>query len=202
LKQHHLLFQPITSGEQLKVGEIDLQCLWPSRIIHGQGSDPSNASLVMLARVGGYSYLLAGDVESPAQKAIVQQYHLTHVDVLKVAHHGSRNQDVEFAKALQPTIGFISVGAHNDYGHPAAETIALYESLGTHIFRTDINGGLAVIDTGLSQFHSSKPGSSKPGSTKLGSSKPGPHHVNHPLNPDNSATNDTNSRYLEVVTAR
>ena len=216
LDQHHLSFRPITAGEQLHVGNIHLQCLWPSRIIHGQGSDPNNASIVLLAQVGGHRYLLAGDVESPAQKAIVEQYHLTHVDVLKVAHHGSRNQDVEFAKALQPTIGFISVGAHNDYGHPAAETIELYQSLGTHIFRTDLNGGLAVVDSSLAQFGlpqpgpnkpgpnkpgPNKPGPNKPGPNKPGSNKPGPQQGDQPSSPKNSTANDTNGLYLEVVTA-
>jgi beta-lactamase superfamily II metal-dependent hydrolase len=41
-------------------------------------------------------------------------------------------------------VAFISVGKDNDYGHPAPETISLYELTGSQVFRTDLGGDLAV----------------------------------------------------------
>jgi len=40
------------------------------------------------------------------------------------------------------------VGEGNGYGHPAAETLTLYELLGTKIYRTDLSGNLAIVESG------------------------------------------------------
>jgi len=139
--------QVVTAGEHLVIGPVDIQCLWPAKLIRGQGSDANNASIVLLATIKGHTFLLAGDVEAPAQKAMAQSYHLPQVEVLKMAHHGSRNQDGQFAQELAPNIAFISVGKNNGYGHPAAETLALYQLLGTKIYRTDRSGNLAIVES-------------------------------------------------------
>ncbi|MDN5790371.1 MAG: hypothetical protein L0H25_05825 [Micrococcales bacterium] len=43
-------------------------------------------------------------------------------------------------------IALISVGADNDYGHPAASTMNTLERKGFSIHRTDLEGDLAVVD--------------------------------------------------------
>jgi competence protein ComEC len=69
------------------------------------------------------------------------------VDVIKIPHHGSRNQSVKFAQRSQARIAIVSVGADNAYGHPAPETIFLYESIGAKVIRTDQHGSVAVSST-------------------------------------------------------
>ena len=142
--QHHLTARPLVAGDKLRVGAVTLETLWPARLIRGQGSDPNNASIVLVTDIAGIKFVFAGDVEAPAQKAIVASGVLGQVDVLKIAHHGSRNQDQEFASKLSPRIGLISVGSDNDYGHPAPETVLMYETLGTKLFRTDQSGDIAI----------------------------------------------------------
>ena len=66
-------------------------------------------------------------------------------DVIKVAHHGSRYQSSDFASWANAELAVISVGAGNEYGHPAPGTIALYELTGSAVFRTDRSGDLAII---------------------------------------------------------
>lgn len=147
LRQHHLAEHVVSFPEHVAIADLDIQCLWPSTIIRGQGSDPNNASLVLLVRTHGYSFVLAGDVEPPAQRIITEQFGALNVDVLKVAHHGSPNQEPRFAMALHPTDAIISVGANNDYGHPAQSTIAMFQALGTRVWRTDQQGSIAVIES-------------------------------------------------------
>ena len=144
LKAHQLTEHVVTYPEHVVIGELDIRCLWPSRLIRGQGSDPNNASVVLLIRIHGHSILLAGDVEPPAQAAIAHQYGAFNVDVLKVAHHGSPHQDADFAVNVHPREAIISVGANNDYGHPAQSTIAMYEALGSKVWRTDTQGSIAI----------------------------------------------------------
>ena len=45
------------------------------------------------------------------------------VDVLKMPHHGSPHQDEDWLLSLTPTVVLVSVGADNDYGHPAASAL-------------------------------------------------------------------------------
>jgi competence protein ComEC len=137
--------QLLTAGTKLAVGQVQLECLWPSRLITGQGSDPNNASTVLLVTTHGTTILMTGDVEPAAQDAIQAEHPEVKADVVKVAHHGSRNQSETFAQWLHPKVAFISVGLDNDYGHPAKQTIALYELVGARVWRTDESGDLALV---------------------------------------------------------
>jgi competence protein ComEC len=67
------------------------------------------------------------------------------VDVLKVPHHGSRHQDPELLARLGARLAVVSVGADNDYGHPAAATLALLRRSGMKVERTDRDGDVAVV---------------------------------------------------------
>ncbi len=66
--------------------------------------------------------------------------------MFKVAHHGSANQDPDFVLGTGARLALISVGADNDYGHPAAQTLALLDDLGAITYRTDQDGDIAVVD--------------------------------------------------------
>jgi competence protein ComEC len=61
-------------------------------------------------------------------------------DVVKVAHHGSADQDPEFYGGVHASLALIGVGADNDYGHPRAEILDRLTSAGTTIVRSDVDG--------------------------------------------------------------
>ena len=134
----------MTYPERFVVNGVTFTCIWPSELILGQGSDANNASIAVAVDVAGVAILLAGDIEPPAQDKIVRDLPEIDFDVIKVAHHGSKYQSSDFANWADAEIAFISVGKENDYGHPAPETILLYELTGSQVFRTDIGGDLAV----------------------------------------------------------
>jgi competence protein ComEC len=134
----------MTYPERFVVNGTSFTCIWPSELILGQGSDANNASVAIAVEVNGISILLAGDIEPPAQDKIVRDLPETDFDVIKVAHHGSKYQSSDFAHWANAEVAFISVGKDNDYGHPAPETISLYELTGSQVFRTDLGGDLAI----------------------------------------------------------
>jgi competence protein ComEC len=133
-----------TAGEERAVGDLRWKVLWPQRVIRGDGSVPNNASLVLLVEVGGLRLLLTGDVEPAAQRALRRMVE-TPVDVLKVPHHGSAAQDPQLFAVAAPRLALVSVGAGNDYGHPAPSTLGLLRSAGTAVLRTDLDGDVAVV---------------------------------------------------------
>lgn len=134
----------LTYPEKFVINGVSFTCIWPSELIMGQGSDANNASVAMAVQVNGVSILLTGDIEPPAQDKIVRDLPEIDFDVIKVAHHGSRYQSSDFANWANAEVAVISVGKDNDYGHPAPETISLYELTGSQVFRTDLGGDLAI----------------------------------------------------------
>ena len=138
-------------GETRQVGGLTLQVLGPvpGTLSHdsgeGDGSGPNNASIVMLVDVAGIRLLLPGDVEPDAQRALARAWPGLRVDVLKVPHHGSRHQDLDWLLGLGARLAVVSVGADNDYGHPSAETLGPLEAAGLQVLRTDLDGDIAVV---------------------------------------------------------
>ena len=136
---------PARTGQALRVDGIALTVLWPQRIIRGPESAPNNASVVLLAEVRGIRMLLLGDVEVAAQVALRTSLAGPGVDIVKVAHHGSRFQDPALASWTAGRVALISVGEGNRYGHPAPETLRAWEYAGALVARTDLAGDVAII---------------------------------------------------------
>ena len=105
---------------------------------------------MLTVEVAGLSLLLLGDVEREAAHQVLLA--LQHeprapprVDVLKVAHHGSANRDDGLLALAHAPVAVVSVGADNDYGHPAPSLLRTLAGLRTVVARTDRQGDLAVV---------------------------------------------------------
>lgn len=139
---------PATYGLTRRIGEVMLQPVWPRP---GAGptdpgeSAPNNASVVLVAEVAGVRVLLTGDVEPSAQSALARDLTGLRVDVLKVPHHGSRHQDLDWLTSLGARLALVSVGEDNDYGHPAPDLLAALSAAGADVWRTDISGDVVVV---------------------------------------------------------
>jgi len=137
------------AGDRLSWPGITARVWWPARIIHA-GSEPNNASVVLTVEVDGLRLLLLGDVEREAASEVLRRLRADPAglgagfDVLKVAHHGSSNRDDALYAAVRAPLALISVGAGNDYGHPAPSTVSLLERDGFRVLRTDRDGDIAV----------------------------------------------------------
>jgi competence protein ComEC len=132
-------------GTQLDVGAVHLDVLGPSAPFHGTHSDPNNSSLVLRAEVAGVRILLPGDAEIDAQRALLDAGADLRADVLKVPHHGSAYSDPQFLAAAHASVAVVSVGLHNDYGHPSPILLTEMAKLGVPLFRTDRDGDVAIV---------------------------------------------------------
>jgi competence protein ComEC len=150
LAEHeHVPVTVAVPGERRSVGRLHWTVLGPLHVATGaidQASDPNNASIVMRLVADGHRFLLAGDAEPEEQHDVLAAGDDLAADVLKVPHHGSANQDAGFIAASSARVAVISVGAHNDYGHPSPVALALLRRLGAEIYRTDLDGDIAIVE--------------------------------------------------------
>jgi competence protein ComEC len=119
---------------------------------------------VLRVQAGPTTLLLTGDIEPEAQRDLVRRGVELRADVLKVPHHGSRHQDPEFLRAVGAAVVVTSVGADNDYGHPAQEVLDALQSGGARSFRTDRDGDVALAHRGGRLVVVGRSGSGEPGS--------------------------------------
>lgn len=135
-------------GEVGSLGALRWQVLAPLEVGEADSESPPNdASVVLLVETAGIRILLMGDQERPSQVSLRRRYPHLRADVLKVAHHGSSKQDEPLVEGLGARVGLLSLGADNDYGHPAASTLALLGRAGIQVHRTDREGDVAVVVT-------------------------------------------------------
>ena len=162
----------ISRGQRIHTGSLTLDCLHPARgafyedaneysttllLKYGDSSrspeEDSDSHPVLSANAGSFSALLTGDLEGKGEKDFLDYLAGTNlmqskedeknVDLLKVAHHGSRNAtSAEFLQVVRPDMAIISAGIDNMYGHPAEELLSRLKSACPQpdIYRTDLQG--------------------------------------------------------------
>ncbi len=139
----------LSTGDRFALDDIGFLVLWPDRAAVPReptdtGTGINNVSIVLLGEVGARRFLLAGDIEEQIDPILLARG-LPRVDMLKVAHHGSRTSSTPpFLDAVAPSVAVVSAGAGNPYGHPAPATIARLKASVERVLRTDTDGSVEV----------------------------------------------------------
>jgi len=112
--------------------------------------DLNDGSIVLRVSYGRVNILFEGDAGTSTEELMIHSGLPLESQILKVAHHGSpHGTGSEFLKRVRPEAAIISVGAGNDYGHPAEATLLRLEDSGALIFRTDTDGSIVVRTDGM-----------------------------------------------------
>lgn len=122
----------------------------------GASSSYNDYSPIMVLNYLDKKIMLTGDVSFYAEKETMKQVDLPDVDVLKVAHHGSRTSTcMDFLYDITPEYSVISSGIDNDYGHPTDDLLNRLMFVGSNVFRTDTNGDIVcnITTGGQINFH-------------------------------------------------
>ncbi|MGM1020975.1 MAG: ComEC/Rec2 family competence protein [Bacillota bacterium] len=122
--------------------------------------DQNHYSVAMILEMEGASFLFTGDMDDAAESLLLSE--LSHspshteaegrtavvrqaVDVLKIAHHGSKHStSEEWLSYWRPKVSVISVGASNTYGHPNEAVLDRLSAVGSAIYRTDTMGEVQI----------------------------------------------------------
>lgn len=140
---------PMQSPRRFAYGGAEVEVLAPVAGYSPGDAPANNDSLVLRLSYGRHSFLLCGDVEKQIEYRMLDGNELTHSDVLKVAHHGSRTSSTEeFIGSVTPAIAVISDGFENSYGHPHPDVIERLEQHRAEVLRTDLDGLITIRTDG------------------------------------------------------
>lgn len=124
--------------EEVQLGKIKLENI---NKFDDKSNDKNDTSIVLYGNIGGFNYLFTGDISKSVESKIIKNNKFLDVDVLKVAHHGSKTStSEEFVSFITPSYAIISVGKNNIYKHPNKEVIDVLNKYNVTIYRTDTNG--------------------------------------------------------------
>ena len=130
-------------NDKFSLGEANFEIIFPGI----DTSDLNEASIITKMTYGNLSYLFTGDTTDNVEKTILDSD--LDIDVLKVAHHGSKYSSTEeFLQLTTPSYAIISVGEGNSYNHPEQETINRLKKHTKDIFITKDLGTIHITSDG------------------------------------------------------
>jgi competence protein ComEC len=123
-----------------------------------RGRDINNDSVVMTISWAGRRVMLTGDVEEAAGDRLVAEHcppapwtecPALASDLLKVPHHGSSHQSLEFLRAVHPGYAVISAGFEDRRYHLPRLSIVGYlrDVLGARVDSTSVSGAQDILLT-------------------------------------------------------
>lgn len=139
----------IVSGDMIIDGGIQMTFLHPPKGY--QPASNNDYSAVLSISYGDFDMLLTGDIEDKGEKELIKYLPVvqTDYDVLKVAHHGSKNStSQEFLSVIKPELALISCGRSNRYGHPHEELLERLKRSGAEVMITKESGAITIKTDG------------------------------------------------------
>lgn len=111
----------------------------------------NNCSLVckVVEKKSGSSYLITGDTEGPRWESIARYFKSSlKADVLDAPHHGSDKGITDGAMGhIKPHTVLISAGIGNQWGHPEAGAMRIYQRHSTKQWQTNAGPGGQTLHT-------------------------------------------------------
>jgi len=134
----------IYKGIVIQEGELTLEVLHPE--IGYFGSSTNDYSIVLKLIYSNFTAYFTGDLEEQGESEIIMKNLFGNCNLLKVAHHGSKNStSQDFLELIKPQISIISAGENNSYGHPHKELLQRLESVNSNIIGTYQYGGITLL---------------------------------------------------------
>jgi competence protein ComEC len=143
----------IGAGDDLQIGGVTASVLWPPPSTNPNLPSRNNDSITLRFQFGDRTFLLTGDIEAPAENAMLQTHGNFHqklyADVVKVAHHGSKTSSTQgLIAATRASFAIISVGQTSVFGHPNMEVVERWRVSGAQVLTTGKSGTITFSTNG------------------------------------------------------
>lgn len=130
--------QACESGEQWEWDGVRFQ-LW----VWSDAHDSNQRSCVLQIEASGERLLLTGDIDTHAERVLLDSPLGVPTQWLQAPHHGSRSSSsMALLKALKPEAVLISRGHGNSFGHPHPTVLARYRKQGLRIYDSAEQGAI------------------------------------------------------------
>lgn len=138
IRQEGIPVEHLARGDSLRYNEVEVTAEWPEPDCRRM-QDANELPLVLRVEWGGFTLLNASDLTGD-----YENYVALPCDVLKAAHHGSRESGGEaFLEAASPSLALISCSS-SSRSLPGAETLERLRRLNVPYFRTDESGDVLL----------------------------------------------------------
>lgn len=144
------------NGQQFEHDGVRFSFLWPeAQDILPLSVKSDNAESCVLLLEGRYhKLLLTGDIDKNVESKLLTAARLPPVDVMVVAHHGSKSSSSKsFAAHSQAAIAIAQAGHYNRYSHPDPQVVRNWQQAGSLFYSTIDSGAVRVHSSALGLFH-------------------------------------------------
>ncbi|MFC1594883.1 ComEC/Rec2 family competence protein [Patescibacteria group bacterium] len=151
LKEKNINSKIVKAGDRMVIDDgIILDILGPfSEDFNPYPEDGNEVMIAAKLTFKDSEFLFMGDIDKGDELRLISSGLDLDSDVLKVAHHGSKNSSTNlFLEKVSPEYAVISAGYNNRYGHPHAETLERLASVGTQIFVTSNDMAVTIKTDG------------------------------------------------------
>ena len=120
------LFPPSVTAPSEKSAFLSLRCYYP--LTNAPMEEANAHSLGCILRYGDFSMVFTGDMPKEAEEAMLsaikKEGQSPSVDIVKLAHHGSKTSSSPiFLSETKGKFALFSYGKNNRYGHPHKSTL-------------------------------------------------------------------------------
>lgn len=128
----------LKKGDEFYIEKLYFKVLWPS----SNQFDVNNNSLVIYSKLFNVTYLFTGDIEKDAEIKFVKEVGKINVDVLKIAHHGSKTSTTyEFLNSISFKYAVAMNGYQNTFGFPHETIVKRINSLNNVVMFNTLDSG-------------------------------------------------------------
>ncbi len=144
----------LKSGDSIPLDCGELLVLGPLEEMTDPDHENSN-SLVLLARGGGGSILLTGDMEFLEEEILLDAGLIPHADVIKIGNHGEYDATSDrLIAAVSPSVAVISTNSEDEPDTPSSRVLQLLHNREITVLETQQakNGILITIREGTVSY--------------------------------------------------
>lgn len=145
-------------GDELREGLLKITCRYP-RYQKEKLQDRNEHSLVLQVDYGDCHMLLTGDMSGEGERRLMELEQSGHageksagleqIQILKLAHHGSRHSTTEeWLDWLKPDWAVVSYGEGNRYGHPGQQVLDALDARKVRTWKTAESGAICLRTDG------------------------------------------------------
>ena len=142
----------ISRGDVLVFDDVRIEVLYPEALRPDDPADATwdnNRSIVLRITYGETTFLLTGDIEAGAERALLGDPASLKADVVKVPHHGSHTSSTEnFVNTVGAKYAVVPVGNRSRFGHPHKEVVERWVNSGAKVMTTGERGTISIVTDG------------------------------------------------------